>query len=154
METHRFTPSRPNGTVCVAWRDLGIVNGVRGSETCGFPASHAIHETEERPTDAQAREMRDRDPLGDWYPIGTLAGDAEHVAQLVRGHMASATEAIAALVVKLDSRPPEARQTEAAPQVLSALQRIAEYVASAGRVRDVQPIRNILGQLKRNGVEL
>jgi len=43
-EIHAFEPSRPGGMVCVAWRDLGVLNGVvRTNEQCGYPAGHAIH---------------------------------------------------------------------------------------------------------------
>lgn len=43
METHTFTPGRPDGTVCVA--DRSDPDDTRGANLCGFPAGHPIHAT-------------------------------------------------------------------------------------------------------------
>lgn len=40
-ELHRFTPSRPDGVVCVTVRNPDALGAVR--EICGYPAGHPIH---------------------------------------------------------------------------------------------------------------
>jgi hypothetical protein len=42
MATHRFTPSRPDGTVCIAERVSPLI-GASAPEVCGYPAGHPIH---------------------------------------------------------------------------------------------------------------
>lgn len=124
-----------------------ITTTTRSTEGCEH-----IRPSGTRPTGDEAREMRARDPLGDWYPIGSLPGDAEHVAELVRSHLARVNRDIAEIVLKFTRATVPATGAELAMR--RALIEIAEYVAPAGHFKEVQPIRDILARLKRDGVEL
>lgn len=56
MNTHRFTPSRPDGTVCVA-------APLPGYEVCGFPAGHPIHKVPEAADALEHGYQREIDSL-------------------------------------------------------------------------------------------
>lgn len=49
LDIHRFTPSRPDGVVCVAYRRAEPLDSMR--EVCGYPAGHPIH-TNDTPSTA------------------------------------------------------------------------------------------------------
>jgi hypothetical protein len=63
MDTHRFTPSRPDGVVCIA----GRVN-LTGDEVCGYPAGHPIHAEPFR-----AEETTDAHPAAPDGPLSHFA---------------------------------------------------------------------------------
>lgn len=49
---HTFTPSRPNGVVCVAERIVFMNQGSGMATVCGYPAGHPIHGVYVQPASA------------------------------------------------------------------------------------------------------
>jgi hypothetical protein len=56
MNTHAFTPSHPDGVVCVAVRELERFGDIQRREVCGYPAGHPIHAAAPAPTLAERFE--------------------------------------------------------------------------------------------------
>lgn len=81
-ERHEFHPSRPGGTVCVAWRELPeYVDTAAPAEQCGYPASHPIHGHYEVDLSPRAAPLRtDADKLR-----GQLLALADHARRTSPG---------------------------------------------------------------------
>jgi hypothetical protein len=84
-DTHIFTPSRPDGVVCIATRRRPA--GLADSEMCGYPAGHPIHAVPFDPPPADAvptgRALALRGLLLQLTDIAAETGSPKDAAELI-----------------------------------------------------------------------
>lgn len=117
-ELHRFTPSRPDGVVCVTVRNPDALGAVR--EICGYPAGHPIHA---EPPNGDTPQ--DRGPYQDLRVLRGIIAACVDAESVTREIAFAALDRLGAAILALPDPAPslaELRDADAArPAVRHAL---------------------------------